>query len=165
MNIQAEMDKKLGKAHPVLAQSELKAYLHQPKPWLNILVIAYTLTAYYGGIILLLCPNIWLNAVGTILVCHGLVYAAFLGHELFHGSVFKKRKLNEQAAIVIRWITGMCYVPFHQAARGHIRHHLGIKSQAKGKSLMAAFLALPKPILVGVVILEWLYFPVVTTLL
>ena len=164
MNTQAKMAKTLGKTHPVVAQSELKLYLHQPKPWLNILVIAYTLTTYYGGIILLLYPNVWLNAVGTILVCHGLVYAAFLGHELFHGSVFKKRKLNELTAVVIRWITGMCYVPFHQAARGHIGHHLGIKPKAKGKSPAAVFWALPKPIIVGVVILEWLYFPVVTFL-
>lgn len=165
MNTQTQVDStKLAITHPVLAQSELKAYLHQPKPLLNILVITYTLTAYYGGMILLLCSSVWLNVIGTILVGHGLVYAAFLGHELLHGSIFKKRKLNELTAGIIRWITGMCYVPFHQAAHGHIRHHLGIKSKVKGKRPMVALLALPKPILVGVVILEWLYFPIVTFL-
>lgn len=165
MNIQSRIDNTtLGKNHPVLAQSELKIYLHQPKTWLNILVIIYTLTAYYGGIALLLFPSVWLNIVGTILVSHGLVYAAFLGHELLHGSVFKKRNLNELTALIIRWITGMCYVPFNQAAHGHIGHHLGIKSKSKGKGPLAVLLALPEPVVVGVVILEWLYFPIISFL-
>jgi fatty acid desaturase len=154
----------LGKTHPVMAQFELKVYLHQSKPWLNILVILYTLVSYYGGIALLLRHNVWLNIMGTILVSHGLIYGAFLGHELLHGSVFKKQHLNKLIAGIIRWITGMCYVPFHQAARGHIGHHLGLKSKFKGKSLTASLLASPKPVLTSLVVLEWCYFPIVTFL-
>jgi fatty acid desaturase len=147
-----------------LTRSDLTNYLHQPKPWLNILAIAYMLIAYYGGVVLLLSHNIMLNAIGTIFVFHGLVYAAFFGHELLHCNVFKKRRSNKLTAIVIRWLTGMCYVPFDRAARGHIGHHLGIMPKMNRINPMATFMALPKPILVAIAILEWFYIPIQTFL-
>lgn len=146
----------------ILTKSELAAYLHQPKSWLNAVVITYTLIAYYGSLFLLLSSNGYLNAVGTLILCHSLVYAALFSHELLHGTVFKKRRLNELTAAIIRWQTGMCYLPFRQIVRGHIAHHLGKNYQRK--RLGTALLTLPKPLVSLIITLEWFYFPVTSFL-
>ena len=83
----------------------------------NTLAILYTALAYGGGLALLFAGNGWLNALGTLLLAHGMIIAAYLIHEFAHGAIFSVPKHNEWAGNVCSWLCGSCYAEFGTCAR------------------------------------------------
>lgn len=90
----------------------------------NSLAMAYALGGYVLGFSLLFAGNGWLNAVGTLLLGHAMVVAAYLIHEFAHGTIFANPKANERAGELCSWLCGSCYAGFQDLRRKHMRHHV-----------------------------------------
>lgn len=126
----------------------------------NSLAMAYTLTAWSGGLALLFAANPWLNAPGTLLLAHGMIMAAYYIHEFAHGSIFSKPRHNEWAGTVCSWLSGSCYAEFGDLRSKHMRHHVDRADVITFDS--KAFLrARSRPFQKLVLALEWAYVPAV----
>ncbi len=90
----------------------------------NSLALAYTLAGYLGGLALLFSANAWLNVLGTLLLGHAMLIAAYLIHEFAHGTIFAKPAHNTRAAVVCSWLSGSCYADFQDLRNKHMRHHV-----------------------------------------
>ena len=90
----------------------------------NSLAMAYALGGYLLGFGLLFAGNGWLNALGTLLLAHAMVVAAYLIHEFAHGTIFANPKANERAGELCSWLCGSCYAGFQDLRRKHMRHHV-----------------------------------------
>ena len=134
-------------------------YISQHKPVANIAAITYTFSAYICGVALLFISNPILNLVGVFFTTHGLVYSAYLTHEFMHGTIFKNRYWNSIFGNIMLWINGGCYNGFQALTLQHIAHHID-------RVDVFTFEPIPKlqqlPNLVRriILILEWLYFPI-----
>lgn len=149
---------------PSLDTSEVAHYLHQKKPLWNAIALFYTFSGYVGGLALLLAHNGWLNGVGVIWLTHSLVIAAYLSHELMHGTIFEERRWNVFFGNLMLWLTGACYARFDDLARMHIAHHVNRVDFCRFD--LAAFLkGLPTPLRAVLMGLEWLYIPSLAYLL
>ncbi|RRU73729.1 fatty acid desaturase [Stutzerimonas xanthomarina] len=126
----------------------------------NTLAILYTVLAYGGGLALLFAANGWLNALGTLLLAHGMIIAAYLIHEFAHGAIFSVPKHNEWAGNVCSWLCGSCYAEFQDLRKKHMRHHVDRADVITFDS--KAFLkARPLWFQKLVLALEWAYVPAV----
>ncbi|MFC3608232.1 fatty acid desaturase family protein [Stutzerimonas tarimensis] len=126
----------------------------------NSLAMAYTLTAWFGGLALLFASSPWLNALGTLLLAHGMIMAAYFIHEFAHGSIFSKPRHNEWAGNVCSWMSGSCYARFADLRHKHMRHHVDRADVITFDS--KAFLkARPVWFQKLVLMLEWAYVPAV----
>src|SRR5690606_19259929 len=74
----------------------------------NTLAMSYALLGYLIGFALLLSSNGWLNALGTLLLGHAMIIAAYLVHEFAHGTIFSVPKHNQWAGNACSWLTGSC---------------------------------------------------------
>jgi len=126
----------------------------------NTLAMGYTLLGYLIGLALLFSANAWLNALGTLLLGHAMVVAAYLIHEFAHGTIFSVPMHNQRAGNVCSWLTGSCYADFQDLRKKHMRHHVDradvitFDSKAFLKARPAWFQKL-------VLALEWAYVPAV----
>lgn len=123
----------------------------------NSLAIAYALGGFVLGLYLITTEYLAVNVVGTLLLSHAMVIAAYLIHETAHGSIFRSRRLNEGFGRVMTWLTGGCYATFDQIRAKHVRHHadrLDIVT-FDYRSLLIRFPALRRVI----ESLEWAYVP------
>ncbi|NEQ25866.1 MAG: fatty acid desaturase [Microcoleus sp. SIO2G3] len=136
-------------------------YVHRQKPLWNSAAIAYSLIGYLGGIALLLQANGWLNAIGVLLFTHVLVWSAYLAHEFMHSTIFATRRANAIAGTIMLWITGACYSRFDRLAKEHIAHHVN-RIDFAAFDLPAAMQQLPTWLRRGILLLEGLYFPVIS---
>lgn len=103
---------------------DVSSYLHEKKIVWNVIAILYVLGGYCGAIALLLLPNIWLNALGVVILTHSLVLSAYMSHEFMHGTIFTDRKWNAVGGSVMLWLNGGCYARFKDLAQEHIAHHV-----------------------------------------
>lgn len=99
-------------------------YLHQKKLLWNVGAILYILGGYCGAIALLLLSNLWLNALGVVLLTHSLVLSAYMSHDFMHGTIFTDMKWNAVGGNVMLWLNGGCYAKFKDLAQEHIAHHV-----------------------------------------
>ncbi|MBW4607837.1 MAG: fatty acid desaturase [Hassallia sp. WJT32-NPBG1] len=143
---------------------EPPSYLHQKKPLWNIAVILYIFGGYCGGISLLLFSNIWLNALGVVLLTHSLVLSAYMSHEFMHGTIFSNMKWNAVGGNIMLWLNGGCYARFKDLAQEHIFHHVN-KVDSVVFDLPTFINNLPAPIRTLILALEWLYFPAISFIL
>jgi fatty acid desaturase len=90
----------------------------------NSLAMAYTLGGYALGFSLLFAGSWWLNALGTLLLGHAMIVAAYLIHEFAHGTIFAKPSANQRAGEVCSWLCGSCYADFQDLRKKHMRHHV-----------------------------------------
>jgi fatty acid desaturase len=90
----------------------------------NTLLFVYTGFGYVVGVALLLAANLWLNALGTLLLGHALLMAAYLIHEFAHGTIFSESRHNALAGTLCGWLTGSCYADFQDLRKKHMRHHV-----------------------------------------
>jgi len=90
----------------------------------NSLAMAYALGGYSLGLSLLFADSWLLNAIGTLLLGHAMVVAAYLIHEFAHGTIFSKPLANQRAGEVCSWLCGSCYADFQDLRRKHMRHHV-----------------------------------------
>ncbi|NJN87250.1 MAG: fatty acid desaturase [Leptolyngbyaceae cyanobacterium SL_7_1] len=137
------------------------SYTHRQQPVENAIVIAYTLIAYVGGVALLLFPAIWLNVLGFLLLSHSLIFSAYLSHELMHSTLFATRQANALWGTVMLWLNGGCYATFQELALRHIAHHVD-RVDFSSFDLAATLQSLPKPLRQTILVLEWLYIPVIS---
>jgi fatty acid desaturase len=126
----------------------------------NIGAVAYALVGYGLGIFWTIQTSIWLNLLGMLLTVHSLVWSAYLIHDLIHGNLFRKSSWNETIAQVLLFLTGSCYSRYRSLASHHLAHHKN-RSDIVSFSIIDFLDHLPKPILNLIIILEWLYFPIV----
>ena len=126
----------------------------------NTLAMSYTLLGYLTGFVLLLSSNGWLNALGTLLLGHAMIIAAYLVHEFAHSTIFSVPKHNQWAGNVCSWLTGSCYADFQDLRKKHMRHHVDRADVITFDS--KAFLkARPVWFRKLVLALEWAYVPAV----
>lgn len=90
----------------------------------NSLAIAYALGGYALGFALLFADSWLINALGTLLLGHAMIIAAYLIHEFAHGTIFAKPRNNERAGEVASWLCGSCYAGFQDLRKKHMRHHV-----------------------------------------
>src|ERR1700721_2659443 len=68
-------------------------------------------------------PSLAANLLGTLLVAHTLVIAAYFIHEFAHGSIFAKPRVNDKAGEIAAWVTGACFASDTSLKEKHLRHH------------------------------------------
>jgi fatty acid desaturase len=144
-----------------LASTDLHTYLHQQKPLGNAIAIIYTFLGYLGGIAILIYPNGLLNILGVVVLTHSLIFSAYLSHEFMHGTIFKSRRGNAIFGAAILWLNGGCYYGFQALTKQHIAHHLD-RVDVFTFDLIAAIQKQPRLIRQSIVVLEWLYFPILS---
>lgn len=85
----------------------------------------YAVGGWVGGLALLvLAGHPLLRGLGTLLLAHSMVIAAYMLHECAHLAVFKKREHNMRAGQFFTWLTGSCYNRYDQIRNKHLRHHV-----------------------------------------
>jgi fatty acid desaturase len=136
-------------------------YLQKQKLLGNINAIVYTFIGYCGGISLLILPNIFLNLLGVFLLSHSFVYSAYLCHEFMHGTIFKGRRWNTILGTIMLWLNGGCYYGFKALMVQHIAHHVN-RVDILNFDIPVAIQQQPPLIRKIIIILEWLYFPLVS---
>ena len=86
--------------------------------------ILYAVTAYVAGFAGLFAPHWGVNALGTILLAHGMVIAAYLIHECRHKTIFRSNEANARLGRFLNWISGSSYGTFEDIRYKHFRHHM-----------------------------------------
>jgi fatty acid desaturase len=140
---------------------KLNTCLNQPKPIWNAVAILYTFFGYIGGIAFVILPNSWFNSLGVVLLTHSLIFSAYLTHEFIHGTIFKNRRWNTIFGTVMLWLNGGCYYGFKALTLQHIAHHVD-RVDVFTFDIAVAMRQQPSLIRQIIVLLEWLYFPIVS---
>lgn len=140
---------------------EVQTYIHQQKPLWNWVAIIYTLIGYGGGLVLLLLPAGWMNAIGVVFLTHSLVCSAYLCHEFMHSTIFARRYWNAVWGNVMLWLNGGCYARFQDLALLHIAHHVD-RVDFSGFDLNTAVQQMSPWLRRLVLGLEWCYVPVIS---
>jgi fatty acid desaturase len=89
----------------------------------NLAALLYGALGYAAGLWLITAPNLATNLLGTLLVAHTLVIAAYFLHEFAHGSIFAKARLNDRAGAIAAWVTGAGCASYAGLKEKHLRHH------------------------------------------
>jgi fatty acid desaturase len=125
----------------------------------NSLALGYTLLTYGLGVSLLFVQPWGWNAVGVLLVIHGLILTATFTHELIHGNIFKEhRQLNAFWGQVMTQINGAGYAPWPDLVSHHFNHHIH-HGDFVGFEPAAHFQAMPAWLRGVYIGFEWLYLP------
>ena len=132
--------------------------------WPSLAAVAYTLLAWPLGIALLLREEIWLNAVGVLLIAHALVYSAYLIHDCVHHAVFATSSGNDRLGVLMSWINGACVASYARLKKKHLRHHAD-RLDVVTFDYRAALNGAPGWVRRGVLALEWAYVPAVDFLI
>lgn len=139
-------------------------FLRQDKPVWNAIAFLYTFGGYLGGIGLILQASGWLNAIGVLLLTHSLVLSAYLAHELMHGTIFDSMKSNAIVGNLVLWLNGACYLSFQDLTKMHIAHHID-QADFYRFDLVSYLNNLPKLVRSMLLLLEWMYIPVLSFLM
>lgn len=136
---------------------------HQQRLW-DSLAMFYTLSSYGMGIGLILSPNEWLNAIGTILLTHSLILSAYLAHEFMHGNPFSSVQWNALGGNIMLWLNGSCYIRFQELMQMHIAHHVNQIDYCRFNipDFLQSIPAWMRLLFLG---LEWFYIPSLAFLL
>ena len=127
--------------------------------WPNLLVLLYILLAYSGGFYLAMFDSLMVNLIGSLLIAHSMVIAAYMVHECAHNTIFRDNKNNARLGALLNWITGACYGDYEDIRHKHFRHHMD-------RADVVAFDYRPRlaahPGFMKIMrLLEWLYIPAV----
>ncbi|QLF93169.1 fatty acid desaturase [Pseudomonas sp. ABC1] len=126
----------------------------------NTLAMGYAVLTYGGGLALLLSPHLALNLLGTLLLAHGMIIAAFLIHEFAHGTIFASAVTNERVGEFFGWLTGSCYQDFQTMRKKHMRHHVD-NADVISFDPRSFLLRRPRWVQKLVLALEWAHIPAV----
>lgn len=131
----------------------------RPAQLKNVVAIAYTLSIYSFGVVLIMLQPWQLNILGVILLIHAFLLTATLTHEFIHGNIFKDRRWNTFLGQVSTHLNGACYASWDALVEHHFNHHLYHADFVRFDILK--YLNTINPLLHLVYIaLEWLYFPI-----
>ena len=128
--------------------------------WRSGLAIGYTFGAWSGGLWMLTRPAVALNALGVLLVAHGLIYSAYLIHECVHHAAFETSSANDRLGLLMSWINGACIASYTRLKKKHLRHHSD-RLDVVTFDYRAALRRTPPWVQRGVLALEWAYIPAV----
>lgn len=153
------MSTRFATAFQSISSSVRQISVLNPAAILNIGVLLYICLIYGLGIALLVQDAWATNAVGLVLVVHGLVLSAAMTHELIHDNIFKQRSLNRFWGQVMTHINGACYAPYEDLVQHHFNHHIYHADFVPFESAKF-FDRLPSFVRRICFALEWAYFPV-----
>jgi acyl-lipid omega-6 desaturase (Delta-12 desaturase) len=134
-------------------------FRHSDGVWPLTLVLAYILTTYVGGWLLMAQPGFILPIIGVLACGHGMVIAAYLIHDCGHNALFKKTEYNTRLGKALNWLTGGCYGTYEDLRYKHMRHHVD-NADPISFDYRAWLKANPRTEK-AVFALEWCYFPAV----
>ncbi|MGM0774535.1 MAG: fatty acid desaturase family protein [Pseudomonadota bacterium] len=138
-------------------------FRHSDGVWPLTLVLAYILTSYIGGWLLMAQPGFLLPALGVIACGHGMVIAAYLVHDCAHNAIFRKTEHNSRLGKWLNWISGGSYGTYEDLRYKHMRHHVD-NADPISFDYRAWLKAHPKTEKT-VFTLEWFYIPAVDILM
>lgn len=161
---------------PTLLQTTRFSKIRQRQMNISQLALAYSVSAYATALYLLVLGP-WIALVpAALLMTHAKIIAAYLHHELAHGSVFESGDLNVFCAQIIDLIVGAHFWSFAELVsalclctrlscltrqlqkRMHFQHHTYKVDYAMFDK--QTFLAkLPRPVLSAILALEYLMIP------
>jgi fatty acid desaturase len=87
-------------------------------------VLLYISITYIGGWVALFQDSAAINALGVIVLAHGMFIAAYLLHDCGHNAVFLSTARNASLGKVLNWIAGSCYGRYEDIRYKHMRHHV-----------------------------------------
>ncbi|MDJ0749733.1 MAG: fatty acid desaturase [Woeseiaceae bacterium] len=121
------------------------------------LAIAYACVGYVLGFAALF-SDLWaVNAVGTLLLAHAMIIAAYLIHECGHNAIFHRQRDNARLGVFLSWLCGAAYGTYEDMRYKHFRHHV---DNADVVCFDYDRLFENRPLLTRVVkALEWFYIP------
>jgi fatty acid desaturase len=134
------------------------------RAWPTLLAVSYTLTVWPLGIVMLTRAEIWLNALGVLLIAHALIYSAYLIHDCAHHAIFATAGGNDRLGALMSWVNGACLANYQRLKKKHLRHHSD-RLDVVTFNYRAALTAAPGWVRRGVLALEWLYVPAVELLI
>lgn len=92
----------------------------------NLFATSYAVGGYGLGWALLLLGNLPGQILGTLVLGHSMVIAAYLIHESAHGSIFKDAERNRLFGECLSWLTGSSYNSVAHIREKHLRHHFDV---------------------------------------
>jgi fatty acid desaturase len=140
------------------------AWLRLKRNWPSFLVVVYTLAGWPLGVYFMLRDGVGFAVLGVALVCHTLMFSAYLIHDCAHHALFSTRSANDRLGVLMSWLNGACLADYSRLKKKHLRHHsdrLDVVTFDYRQALLRAPLLLRRAVLV----LEWGYFPAVELLL
>jgi fatty acid desaturase len=140
------------------------AFRHAQARVPNLLALAYTFVGWPVGVWLLTRPEWALNAVGTLLVAHTLVFSAYLIHDCAHNAIFAAPAANDRLGAVLGWINGGCLATYACLKEKHLRHHAD-RLDVVTFDYRAVLARAPHWVVDIVLALEWAYIPVIELLM
>lgn len=90
------------------------------------MALAYALSAYVIGLIGIFAEPWVIRIPAVVLLCHGMVIAAYLIHECTHNTIFKSPDANAHLGRLLGWIAGSAYGTFEDIRFKHLRHHVDV---------------------------------------
>jgi fatty acid desaturase len=145
-----------------MSQAKLLRYKGGLAP--NLAALTYLVVAYGAGLWLITAPSLLANLLGTLLVAHGLVIAAYFIHDFAHGAIFAKPQHNDAAGKVMAWITGAGFASYAGLKEKHLRHHAD-RLDVVTFSYRDFLRCQPRWVTRLVLALEWAYIPAVELLM
>jgi len=129
----------------------------------NLLVFSYVLVSYFGGLALMLSPDVIVSLIGVVVFAHCMIIAAYLIHECAHNSIFRKNSYHRWLAEPLLWICGASYSHYNDVRHKHVRHHTD-KADVVSFDYRIRFNEYPKTLKV-IRLLEWCYIPAMEILM
>lgn len=141
-----------------------RVFRHADGVFPNLLVIAYALSGYAGGLWMMAAGNLATALVGTLWFAHALIIAAYLFHEFAHDTIFTRHEANVWGGVLMTWLTGSCYARYEHLRHKHIRHHID-RADVISLDTKALLRSAPVALRRLVLMLEWCYMPAVELLM
>jgi len=92
--------------------------------WPNLIALFYISSAYMVGFYLIMLDTLPLNFLGSLILAHSMVIAAYMVHECAHNTILKSNKANARLGSLLSWVTGACYGDYEEIRYKHFRHHM-----------------------------------------
>ena len=101
--------------------------LNEPQGlWYHGGALLYAVVGYGVGFAGLF-SNQWLaNVLGTLLLAHAMVIAAYLIHECGHNLIFRSIRNNTRLGRFLSWLCGSAYGTYEDIRYKHFRHHVDV---------------------------------------
>ena len=88
------------------------------------LAVSYACAGYVLGFAALFSGSWAINAVGTLLLAHAMIIAAYLIHECGHNAIFDRQRDNARLGAFLSWLCGAAYGTYEDMRYKHFRHHV-----------------------------------------
>ncbi len=91
----------------------------------NTAALFYVFLTYCLGWWLLISASDLLGwLLGSLIIGHSMIIAAYLIHECAHNTIFRNNQDNAKLGSILGWICGSCYGEYEDVRYKHFRHHV-----------------------------------------